>query len=303
VLFLRRFGYAPGMDAVTVAAVGSLGRSWRLVTLDDAQAAPVGVSPRTEGTHAVLNAGRTVGSAVIEVPAFIANAVCICSFWGAVILLGYVYYQHPNLKVGHLYQHPGAYGAAASLVRPLLAAALASGLVLAFLMLARAIILMVMYLPASYLASVEATRRLMGSARQEGIQARSDIARVATELLVRSHRGSSARLWIVRVDSALWQETVLHLARRCQRILIDVSEPSSNVAWEIAQVTAFASSKCVFVGTRERVNRLVGTSAEHVGSDLDRQLLGALDGHTVIAYGDGDPAFCQSLATALRWGL
>jgi hypothetical protein len=42
-LFLRRFGFVPATQALTTAIGGSLGRGWRLVTLDDHKIAPVGV--------------------------------------------------------------------------------------------------------------------------------------------------------------------------------------------------------------------------------------------------------------------
>lgn len=41
VLFLRRFGHSQATAALTYAAT-TIGRSWRLVTLDDAQIAPIG---------------------------------------------------------------------------------------------------------------------------------------------------------------------------------------------------------------------------------------------------------------------
>lgn len=43
VLFLRRFGCGEATKAATFAATKTLGRSWRLVTLDDASVAPLGV--------------------------------------------------------------------------------------------------------------------------------------------------------------------------------------------------------------------------------------------------------------------
>ena len=46
ILFLRRFGFAGSSQALTFAVGTALGRRWRLVTLDDAEIAPVGVSTR-----------------------------------------------------------------------------------------------------------------------------------------------------------------------------------------------------------------------------------------------------------------
>jgi hypothetical protein len=47
VLFLRRFGYDDAQSAVTFAVNSTIGRSWRVVTLDDAEIAAVGVPTST----------------------------------------------------------------------------------------------------------------------------------------------------------------------------------------------------------------------------------------------------------------
>jgi hypothetical protein len=303
VLYLRRFRYAPGLEALTSAAVGSLGRTWRLVTLDDAQSLPVGVSSRTRGAHAGLAAARSGWGLVLGVPARIAYAVFLTSFWAAVLLLGYEYREHRDLSALDFYRHPQAYGGAAGLIKPLVVVVLASGLVWALLMLVRAGMLMLTSVPAAYLASVEKSMRLMETAQEDGIRVRADISRIATEIGARSHRGSSARLWVVKVDSALWQEAVLRLACSSQRILVDVSEPSANVIWELEHLTSTAGARCVLVGSREHVSWLAGAHAEDLSSDLDRRLVRALDGHTILAYGADNAAFCQDLSAALRWGL
>lgn len=303
VLYLRRFRYAQGLEAVTSAVVGSLGRAWRLVTLDDAQSIPVGISSRTHRARTGLRAVGAVGGAVIRVPASIAYAVFLGSFWAAVVLLGYEYLQHRDLSVLGPYRHQAAYGGAASLMKPLLVALLTSGLVLVLLMLVQAGMLMVTSLPAAYLASVERTVRLMDTAKEDGIRVHTDISRLVTQIGARSHRGSSARLWVVKVHSPLWQEAVLRLARHSQRILVDVSEASDNVIWELEHLTAPAGARCVLIGSRERVSWLAGAHAEDLSSELDRRFLRALDGHTILAYGADDAAFCLDLADALRWGL
>jgi uncharacterized protein YaeQ len=71
---------------------------------------------------------------------------------------------------------------------------------------------------------------LLESAIEEGIRERGDVARVAREIALRSWHGNSARVWVVKVDSSLWQEAVLQIAMKSQRILIDVSHTSTNVS-------------------------------------------------------------------------
>ena len=60
VLFLRRFGHDEAQHAVTFAVTNTIGRSWRLVTLDDAEIAPVGVPT---GTRLLFRSIRLAGSA------------------------------------------------------------------------------------------------------------------------------------------------------------------------------------------------------------------------------------------------
>ena len=47
-LFLRRFGFTDATEALSTAVTRSLGRRWRLVTLDDSKVAPVGVGGRSQ---------------------------------------------------------------------------------------------------------------------------------------------------------------------------------------------------------------------------------------------------------------
>ena len=62
VLFLRRFGHDEAQSAVTFAVVQTIGASWRVVTLDDAEMVPLGVA------DAPRRAFR-VGHVRLEVPA------------------------------------------------------------------------------------------------------------------------------------------------------------------------------------------------------------------------------------------
>src|SRR5713226_2377685 len=61
VLFLRRFGYGEATQAITFAAAKTVGRSWRLVTLDDAAVAPLGVAA---AARRVFRAGSLTAAAV-----------------------------------------------------------------------------------------------------------------------------------------------------------------------------------------------------------------------------------------------
>src|SRR4051794_25371493 len=45
-LFLRRFGYGEATRTISTVVAGGLGRSWRMVTLDDSSVAPMGSARR-----------------------------------------------------------------------------------------------------------------------------------------------------------------------------------------------------------------------------------------------------------------
>jgi hypothetical protein len=62
VLFLRKFGYDDAQNAVTFAVLRTIGASWRVVTLDDAEMVPIGIP---EGTRRVFNAGHLASKHVL----------------------------------------------------------------------------------------------------------------------------------------------------------------------------------------------------------------------------------------------
>jgi len=289
VLYLRRFGYADATEAVTRAVVGSLGRSWRLVTLDDARTSPVGLGPRTRRARSGLRAAEAVGRTVLGIPWRISYATFLISFWLLVLLLAYSSFRrhHPVGYLDDLLQHVHLAGGEAGLVKTLATTALVSGLVFALLMFVQAAAMMVWAAPRTYLTSVARTTALMESAMQDGIRERADVARVARAIALRSRRGSSARLWVVKVDSSLWQEAVLQIAMKSQRILIDVSHTSTNVQWEIDHLTAVLGTRCVFVGSRKHVSWLQ-QPRESVTRHPDRRLRDSLQGRSVLTYADDD---------------
>jgi hypothetical protein len=66
VLFLRRFGYDDATGAVTFAVTRTIGNTWRLVTLDDAEIAPLGVATSTRGVFRAIQLISNAGRALVE---------------------------------------------------------------------------------------------------------------------------------------------------------------------------------------------------------------------------------------------
>jgi hypothetical protein len=87
ILFLRRFGYDDAQSAVTYAVLQTIGSSWRVVTLDDAEMAPIGVA---EGTRVLFRAGQLASKHVLAIAQFLGVRtfpILITAMW-AVLALG-----------------------------------------------------------------------------------------------------------------------------------------------------------------------------------------------------------------------
>ena len=80
VLFLRRFGYDDATKAVTFAAAKTVGGTWRLVTLDDKEIAPLGVpagARRLFGAGGrAFSVGGKLGEPLTKVYALALGAMC-----------------------------------------------------------------------------------------------------------------------------------------------------------------------------------------------------------------------------------
>ena len=61
-----------------------------------------------------------------------------------------------------------------------------------------------------------------------------------------------ARLAVLTVSSAIWQETVTGIAELCAIPLIDISEPTENVLWEVEELVRRFGDRCVFIGAYEQ---------------------------------------------------
>jgi hypothetical protein len=98
----------------------------------------------------------------------------------------------------------------------------------------------------------------------------------------------------------VWQQAVTQLASVGSLTIIDVSEPSENLLWEIEELAGRLGPRCVFVAHHERIARLTERSADATPADpLAARLLRCLDGREVLAY-DTDPAATRRFARALQ---
>jgi hypothetical protein len=317
VLFLRRFGYDDATRAVTYAVTRTIGASWRLVTLDDAETAPVGVPA---GTRRLFGIGRTVFSAVARLGHMRAFAFAVWSLVGILAIdLGLA-----ALKAGSLEAIPwvevierynpvlDAFGQGRlpwDAVGPTLPGAFAAAaIVLALLLIALLVTFVALLLAfplGGVLAFVAASNAAVRSAEKSHsfqIGNAEQIEAAAAAIGENSRKVLAPRLTVLRVTSGVWPRAVTRLASLSSVVLIDVSEPTENVLWEIDTLAPAFGPRCVLIGHQERVAWLASPAAAAPSDTYGERLSLALSGREVLAY-TTDARGLRRFARALRGRL
>ena len=62
---------------------------------------------------------------------------------------------------------------------------------------------------------------------------------------------------VVNVVDELWQETVSQLATDVRRVIVDVSEPTADLIWELEQVFTNPKIVCLLVGDGPMVRQWI----------------------------------------------
>lgn len=297
VLFLRRFGNDDATRAVTFAAAKTVGGSWRLVTLDDERIAALGISAVTLRLY---NAGRRAVANVPRLLEVIWKWVVPITFAALVAVLGLVLLRAPDWRSAlddgtfdpyvdtlESIVKPGfpvdAIGwglpAVFALLVVILTLELVVGVVLFGLMLL-AIPLFPLFL---FLSSAADAAKRAEEAKTQAIHVKKEISPATYSVVQASRNVFAPRLIVVRVANPVWRQTVRGFAGVCSAPLIDLSDVSENVLWEIEELTHRFGHRCLLVGRHDRVAWLADPPAVRAGSTEER-LLQLLDGHEVLAY-------------------
>jgi hypothetical protein len=277
VLFLRRFGHTAATHVVTVATA-SLGGRWRLVTLDDASVAPVGVGAMTD----VVSAFRRMSAGFRR--AFAATGrvlavVLVLTFVGCVADFGWA--SRSGIDPSSVSGRDTTAGVVLRILATVAAVA-GSLLVAGFgLQLLKVVVFPVVAVGSTVARAVrdaEGAKALEVPNPRKIVAARDRARRLSRKVF-------SPRLMVLRVDSAIWQETVDGVGYVAHVPLIDVSDPSENVNWEIERMTSRFGPRCVFIGEHSRLGYLTTPIPADPAAHRVRQLL---DGYTVLAYTSDD---------------
>lgn len=304
VLFLRRFGYSDATVAITFAVAQTIGRSWRLVTLDDAAIVPVGVSTPVKRA---FGAGR-VGTAFLAKTwrAILGAAIRLmtAAVAGMLVVFGFIVLHHRSLatlatnaldtKHATQWDAPGVLRVL--FVVTVVAAAVGVG-VSVLVLPALAFLNVSLFLSISARALRDAEQAKVGTIRSAkgGEQMAQALRRQARKIF-------SPRLVVLTVASEVWQAAVRSLASDAVVVLIDVSEPTENLLWEIEEVAADPTVRFVLVGSLDRLRQMADVNAAPAPGSLAGRLAALLDGREVLAY-TADRRSMKRFARTLRASL
>ena len=321
ILFLRRFGYDDAQAAVTFAVLQTIGSAWRVVTLDDAEMAPIGV---TAGTRHLFGAGHFTSKHILAIGQFVGLKmfpIIISGMWGVVALgLARPALEFARTGVTSLDAWIGAIDPYVNILasvfegRPPLDAvaptlpgvfallAMAAAVSFAALLTSMAALLLAFPLSAVLFFLSSSADAVREAERSKTVAATSlaEVDLAARAIARRSRKVFGPRLVVLRVASQVWQHAVTQLAALSSLPVIDISEPTENVLWEFEELAQRFGDKCVVIGQHDRVTALATLSTEERGSaSVERRLAHLLQGREILAY-TVDPRGLKRFAKALR---
>jgi hypothetical protein len=282
VLFLRRFGFRDASRALTLAVGTAVGKRWRLVTLDDAAIAPVGIRATTKWFWRL--------AALVLVVLAIGGCLW-AAYWieggGLLSEMGRAMESARPARTGNIIAD----------IMGTLVVALVVGMVVGIVSLF-AILVPVGVAGSLGMFSLASARAVAAaeSAKAAVVARQEDVAPTVTRTLRRARRILAPKLVVVRVVDALWQQVVGAFAARVAVVLVDVSEPGPGLEWEL-RTLAEAGVPRLLVGALANVADLAATAAPDTPRARLKELV---RGERVLAYVSRDQRHQRAFAAALH---
>ena len=313
VLFLRRFGFDEAREVVTFAVASSIGRAWRLVTLDDHEVAALGVPTSTRRLFQFAGLGsRTIGalSRLMAALPSLAGAAWAAMLgiiaidalgkrdWVAALPESAFKYFKPIIAAVQSGRIDYDLGANLESVFVVLAGIIVVLLLIALISIAFYFLAIPLIVPIGlFTSSIEAVAKAEQTKRRS-IDNPLQVDALAIAIAQESRGVFSPRLVVLTVSAAAWRHTVSRLAMVSSAILIDISEPTENLVWEVRELRERFGSRFLLVGDHRRLQAIneVETPASNPHA---AQLLDLLDGQEVLAY-DADGRGMRRFGRALR---
>ena len=301
VLFLRRFGFRGSMQAVTFAVVGTVGKTWRLVTLDDAEMAPVGIGGGTKlafglGERLVRGAG-TAGRGVMAAFPWIAwtmwtivglqvAQVMLFGDWRVALRDGTVdaYARaFSSVMEGRIPVESFALSLPGLFAISITALAFALG---GLIVVMAVLILLFPFFGIVILAtsSAEAVRKAE-AAKSQAIQDATQIRGAVADVVAQGRQTFAPRLVVLRVADQAWRQTVTALAEVTSASIVDISEPTEHLAWELWELERTCPGRWIAIGEASHVARWADTpEVPYDPASLDARFAARLGSRQVLAY-------------------
>ena len=106
------------------------------------------------------------------------------------------------------------------------------------------------------------------------------------------------RLVVLRVATPVWQQTVSALAAVSSSAIVDVSEATENIIWELQELERVCPGRYVIIGEHARVTKWADPTA-HAAGTLEARFAACLNAHPLLAY-TTDKAGMRRFAHALH---
>ncbi len=312
VLFLRRFGYDGAQQAVTYAVANTIGTSWRLVTLDDDEIAPVGVDTTstaimTTGERIVALARRVYTLVMVVFPwaiwgmggILILQALSVAPDWdrllsdGTVDRYAAIFASVMERRIPLEYFEFSLSGAFAVL-------ATVFGFAFAGLMIGFVVLLAMLPLFGFMIFASSSAEALRKAEQEKSVTLRQieEIGPMVSRLSQLGQQTFAPRLVVARVAGSIWQKTVTALSSVASAVIIDVSEPTFNLAWEVSEIDRLdVENRCIFIADHARITRsedLTNSTSSNI-----RYIASQIGDRDVLAYRT-DRAGMRRFARALH---
>jgi hypothetical protein len=291
-----------------------------VVTLDDAEMVPIGVAT---GTRLAFRVGHVASKSILRITQFLGLRmfpILISAMWGvvALALLGpaldfaqsgvpkwkeWIDVIDPYLKiVGSVFERRPPLEAVGPTL-PGIFAVLAMAAAVSFVVMMGSMVAIIVAFPLSTVLfffswSADAVREAERF-KNVAVTSLSEIRQAASAIALRSKKVFGPRLVVIRVASPVWRNAVEELASLSSLPLIDISELTENVLWELEELLRRFGDKCVLIGRYEAVTALAALPPTHPGTSVERRAADLIADRDVLAY-TTDPAGLKRFARALR---
>lgn len=137
---------------------------------------------------------------------------------------------------------------------------------------------------AIVLAAVHATLAFRASHDKRHVVERPEqLARDVRRITRRARRTVAPTLSVVKVVDELWRDAVTQLTEPSSVVVVDVSEPSDSLIWEI-EMLARAGAATLFIADASRIATLVPADGSDGDAAVRQQLRQLVDGREVLVY-------------------